>query len=153
MSSPVTSFSSLSPIAGLILNSEITKYVCIKYLTNYSQLTTCLNTGIIEDLPLIIPRYPDIFETLFDNLQYLYSNQTSIARTSHFLDDATDALIYSMYFDDIENLEEDFEEAIGGFKVLNPMHLKEALLDLDDRIQATLSSKIVRRIRESPRIS
>ncbi|NWF95532.1 MAG: hypothetical protein HXY34_05280 [Candidatus Thorarchaeota archaeon] len=63
---------SMNPkVIGVILNSLMIRYICVRYLTNYSQLTTCLNTGIMEELPIVYPRTPSVFEGLFDYLSTL----------------------------------------------------------------------------------
>lgn len=87
---------------GLILNSHLVRYVCQRYLTNYSQLTTCLNTGIMEDLPIVLPKHPYVFSTLFDLISELYSNTPSEQLTGcrQFLEHLSNALVYELYFRD-----------------------------------------------------
>jgi len=85
---------------GLILNSRLIRYICVRYLTNYSQLTTCLNTGIMNDLPLVIPKHTDIFAMLFDAISQLYSNTINLEFNDcrQFLEHLSDALVYELYF-------------------------------------------------------
>ncbi len=85
---------------GLILNSHLIRYICQRYLTNYSQLTTCLNTGIMEDLPIVIPQHPNVFATLFDLISGLYSNVTNerFIDCRQFLEHLSNALVYELYF-------------------------------------------------------
>ncbi len=94
-------------VLGLILNSKLVKQISIRYLTNYSQLTCCLNTGIMEDFPLVLPKQPHVYRGLFDALSHLHSNQSeSIGKESiPALEKLADALVYSLYFGD-DSLEE-----------------------------------------------
>ena len=83
-------------VLGLILNSKFVRQVSIRYLTNYSQLTCCLNTGIMEEIPLVLPRKPQVYAELFDSLSRIPSNQEEYTA----LDRLADALVYSLYFGD-----------------------------------------------------
>jgi hypothetical protein len=85
---------------GLILNSRLIQYICIRYLTNYSQLTTCLNTGIMESLPIVLPEHSNLFSILFDSLSYLSSRQLDDSNNDLRLsvERLCDALVYELYF-------------------------------------------------------
>jgi predicted RNA methylase len=85
---------------GLILNSRLIQYICIRYLTNYSQLTTCLNTGIMESLPIVLPEHTNVFSILFDSLSYLSSIQTDDYDKDfrQSVEMLCDALVYELYF-------------------------------------------------------
>ena len=85
---------------GLLLNSHLIRYICQRYLTNYSQLTTCLNTGIMEDLPIVVPQHPNVFATLFDLISGLYSDVTNerLIECRQFLEHLSNALVYELYF-------------------------------------------------------
>ena len=89
-------------VLGLILNSRLVRQISIRYLTNYSQLTCCLNTGILEDLPLVLPKDERVYRCLFDMLSNLHSQQSkAIDRESiPILERLADALVYSLYFGD-----------------------------------------------------
>ena len=89
-------------VLGLILNSKLIRQISIRYLTNYSQLTCCLNTGIMEDLPLVFPRRPKVYRELFDKLSWLHSSQAGHTERSSIpsLERLADALVYSLYFGD-----------------------------------------------------
>jgi hypothetical protein len=93
-------------VLGLILNSKFVRQISIRYLTNYSQLTCCLNTGIMQELPLIIPKQPQVYRELFDSLSRLHSSQNEYAENGYIpaLERLADALVYSLYFgeDEIE---------------------------------------------------
>ena len=84
---------------GLILNSRLIQYICTRYLTNYSQLTTCLNTGILEELPIVYPAHPKGFALLFDRLSTLYENVHIPERNSCIdtIEEFSDALVYELY--------------------------------------------------------
>ena len=94
-------------VLGLILNSRLVKQISIRYLTNYSQLTCCLNTGIIEELPLVLPKQPQVYRGLFEVLSRFHSNQNENIDGGCIpaLEKLADALVYSLYFGD-EGLEQ-----------------------------------------------
>jgi hypothetical protein len=87
-------------VLGLILNSKLVRQISIRYLTNYSQLTCCLNTGILEELPLVLPGEQRVYRSLFDVLSHLHSPQTKIKGKENtlVLERLADALVYSLYF-------------------------------------------------------
>jgi len=89
-------------VLGLILNSRVVRNICIRYLTNYSQLTCCLNTGIMEELPLILPTHDRVYSTLFDNLSQHYSVSNN---PEPVLERVADALVYSLYLEEDNRLE------------------------------------------------
>ncbi len=138
---------------GLILNSQLMKYICIKYLTNYSELTTCLNTGIIEEVPIVSPKYPRPFNNLFVMLQEAHTNRIYSESVKIFLENAADALIYSLYFDEIENLEGQFHDCIIESSISNPCELHVVLNQFKQEIESVLETDIVKSIAQSPRIS
>ncbi|MFQ5832725.1 MAG: Eco57I restriction-modification methylase domain-containing protein [Candidatus Thorarchaeota archaeon] len=84
---------------GLILNSRLIRYLCVKYLTNYSQLTTCLNTGIMEELPLVFPTDTMPFSTIFRAMGMLHENpdDDSNAGLASYLDRVADTLVYELF--------------------------------------------------------
>jgi hypothetical protein len=89
-------------VLGLILNSKLVRQISIRYLTNYSQLTCCLNTGIMEELPLVLPEHPQVYRILFDTLSDLHSSQEDYLDRNCItaLERLADALVYSLYFGD-----------------------------------------------------
>ena len=105
-------------VLGLILNSKLVKQISIRYLTNYSQLTCCLNTGIMEELPLALPKRPQVYRELFDMLSHLHSNQNEISDRECILslEKLADALVYSLYFGD-ERLEQRVSQEINDLCV------------------------------------
>ncbi|UCE11083.1 MAG: SAM-dependent DNA methyltransferase [Candidatus Thorarchaeota archaeon] len=84
---------------GLILNSTLSKFVCRRYLTNASQLTTCLNTGIMEEFPIIYPDDPAVFVLLFRTLQMLHqrTKHNEYRLEKEYLEKLSDALVYELY--------------------------------------------------------
>ncbi|MFW9786996.1 MAG: Eco57I restriction-modification methylase domain-containing protein [Candidatus Thorarchaeota archaeon] len=90
------------PVLGLILNSKLVRHISIRYLTNYSQLTCCLNTGIMEELPLVIPKRPQVYRKLFLKLSQIYSSKEDHPDRQHVqsLETLADGLVYSLYFGD-----------------------------------------------------
>jgi len=94
---------------GLILNSRLIQYICTRYLTNYSQLTTCLNTGILEELPIVLPKYPKTYALLFGSLSKLHNEERSIERDSCIktLESISEALVYDLYFGNTHTLQKE----------------------------------------------
>jgi hypothetical protein len=141
---------------GLILNSRLVRYLCLRYLTNYSQLTTCLNTGIMEELPLLFPKNPIPFSILFRALEILHDNPDSAnPDTLKFLEKLSDALVYELYLLDSDSLAGAVEERLSDIKdKLTPQELHEMLQDetvshLSDEV---LSSRLVREVEGSYRM-
>jgi len=145
----------LEPL-GLILNSRLVRYLCLRYLTNYSQLTTCLNTGIMEELPLLLPQNPTPFSLLFRALENLHDDPNSTsADTRNFLEKLSDALVYELFLLDSALLVNAVEERLSDVKdKLTPQELHQMLQDetvsyLSDEV---LSSQLVRDVEESYRM-
>jgi len=82
---------------GLILNSRLMQHVCTRYLTNYSQLTTCLNTGIMEDIPIAVPKDQETFASLFGILKRIHS-AGGPRREQELFETLGNALVYELYF-------------------------------------------------------
>jgi len=97
---------------GLILNSRLIQYICTRYLTNYSQLTTCLNTGILEELPIVLPKYPVTYALLFGALSKLHDEEQSIERDSCIktLESISEALVYDLYFGTTHTLQKEVSQ-------------------------------------------
>ncbi len=89
---------------GLILNSKLVQYVSRRYLTNYSQLTTCLNTGIMEEIPIVLPDDTRPMTYLFDILQEIHSDGKSKGDGA-LIESFVDALVYSLYVPDVDYLQ------------------------------------------------
>ncbi|MFW9795257.1 MAG: hypothetical protein ACFFEE_13195, partial [Candidatus Thorarchaeota archaeon] len=107
---------------GLILNSKLVRQICIRYLTNYSQLTCCLNTGIMEELPIVLPKHNQVYSTLFDSLTLLYSDIEWKKREDckYLLECLSDALVYALYFRDDSNLEAIVNDQMSKIVRSNP---------------------------------
>ena len=125
-------------VLGLILNSRIVRHICVRYLTNYSQLTCCLNTGIMEEFPLILPKRKRVYSTLFDSLSSHYS--TSETSETELLERISDALVYSLYLREDTNLEALIDD---GLSDLGEIKIDESILKETDEI---LESKSVREL-------
>jgi len=99
---------------GLILNSRLIQYICTRYLTNYSQLTTCLNTGILEELPIVLPEFSDSFAILFDALSKLYNEEQLPEWESciNTIEKISEALVYELYFGNNVELQKELAELI-----------------------------------------
>ncbi|MHA2142386.1 MAG: Eco57I restriction-modification methylase domain-containing protein [Candidatus Thorarchaeota archaeon] len=142
---------------GLILNSTLVRYICIKYLTNYSQLTTCLNTGIMEELPLMMPEDQTIFTQLFMTLQELHRDASgnNLSEDIDILEEIANALIYEMYLLDSNALLEATSRAILGLsKNVTSRDLIGALsvADIANEVRDIMNHEMVRQIETAPRM-
>lgn len=114
-------------VLGLILNSKLVKHVSIRYLTNYSQLTCCLNTGIMEEIPIVIPTHSTVYRVLFETLSKLHSDQSKHTYIPP-LERLADALVYSLYFGDND--------------------LETMILDREDICEASQEKEILKLVEE-----
>ena len=97
--------SQLSPASvGMVLNSAMVRYLCVRYLTNYSELTTCLNTGIMDELPVVLPECQSVCNLIFDELQRRCFNGRAKDSLTRQLDALADALVYEAYLLDDSHL-------------------------------------------------
>lgn len=138
---------------GLILNSRFIRYLCIRYLTNYSQLTTCLNTGIMEDLPLVMPTNTSVFADLFDLLSALNAKQGQSTSNKELMyhESVADALVYELYLTNSEDLLELTDDVLGSprgksslYTLIHP--------DIEKRILEVFSIPEIKKIESSPRM-
>ncbi len=140
-------------VIGLILNSRLIKYISIKYLTNYSELTTCLNTGIMEEIPIVYPKQENICRALFKSLQYIaQQNTTESVRDFRHLDSICDALVYQNYFFS-EDLADRLSDRLGSGIIEIERLLSETKdTSIIKEVNDILSSPLVRNIESSPRM-
>ncbi|MGY5876129.1 MAG: Eco57I restriction-modification methylase domain-containing protein [Candidatus Thorarchaeota archaeon] len=142
-------------VIGLILNSRLMQFICIRYLTNYSQLTTCMNTGIMEDIPFVLPNHQEIYVKLFRALQKLNSDRRDDDKSVYILDTIANALVYLSYITGNDSLE---RELLSLMDNLDDNVLPDSLairLDTERVKELTyqiLSSPIVKAIDASPRM-
>jgi hypothetical protein len=144
---------------GLILNSNLMKYICIRYLTNYSELTTCMNTGIMEDMPIILPENTKNFARLFRALEKIHSERKGDSQTQEmelFLEDVSNSLVYSLYildnYDFINLVNRALETCqsnhyVGLYKSL---HRYPEILE---NVKKVMQNPLVASIENSPRMS
>ena len=125
---------------GLVLNSRLIQYICTRYLTNYSQLTTCLNTGIVEELPIVLPKYPETYEVLFSALSRLHNEEQSPERDSwiRIIETVSEALVYDLYFGNSNVLEKEVTKLVKA----NHSKIKDLLVLCDDLSSKLISSHI-----------
>ncbi|MGY5881463.1 MAG: N-6 DNA methylase [Candidatus Thorarchaeota archaeon] len=145
---------------GLVLNSRLIQFICIRYLTNYSQLTTCLNTGIIEELPIILPEYPDAYAFLFDALSRLYNEEQSPGREKKIkaIETVSEALVYDLYFGssnalqkEVAQLVETSKTQIGNLSILCDNLNSDSLASkIDDVMQKAIVNQIENRLNTVP---
>ena len=127
---------------GLILNSRLTQYICTRYLTNYSQLTTCLNTGILEELPIVYPANPTGYASLFDKLSILYQNEKTPEKEPCIktLEKVSEALVYELYFMKKQELEKTISKITSD--------LGEQSIDIDLFCEHLKVDSVVSRVNE-----
>lgn len=142
---------------GLILNSRFVRYICIKYLTNYSQLTTCLNTGIIEELPLMMPKDQTVFTQLFRSLQELHQETDDHAQSDAIssLEETANALVYEMYLTDSNELQEATSVAIS--KLSKPIDSRDLVKALSvekvmQSVRRIMNHQMVKQVEATPRM-
>ncbi len=115
-------------IVGLILNSELIRHICSRYYTNNSQFTTCLNTGIMEELPLILPREGGVYIQLFDLLTEIFSKSQLDGLSKDCLQSIADALIYELYLTDDDRLHRVVASALDSAQIYPPDKTALALI-------------------------
>lgn len=125
---------------GLILNSHLVRYICTRYLTNYSQLTTCLNTGILEDLPIAVPKYDKAYEILFNAMSLLHLDMSKNRVCREVLEQLSDALVYDLYLGSDDIFQKSVSALIEKLPNKRPMHLcgimeNEEIIDAIKSIQ------------------
>jgi len=144
---------------GAILNSRVARYVCRRYLTNYSQLTTCMNTGIFEDMPIVYPKEDKPLILLFRSLSELYGKEGSAPgelKARMYLENVTDAITYSLYLGSEHGIIDAVTNALNNRKeVAGAQDLYEALSkdDIERHVRTVLESSAVKRIESSPFMS
>jgi hypothetical protein len=142
---------------GLILNSRLVRYLCLRYLTNYSQLTTCLNTGIMEEIPLLFPKSPKSFSILFRALEILHGDPDSAnPDTLNYLEKISDALVYELHLLDSDSLADAVEERLTNFgDKLKPQELYQTIQDdtVSNLSDEVLSSRLIRNVEGSYRMN
>lgn len=145
-------------VLGVILNSRMIRYLCVRYLTNYSKLTTCLNTGIIEEIPIIYPDLMEPYVMLFESLQELYqmdSPSLETQREIESLDRIADALVYELYLVEGKSLVEKIDERFKHIdKQRNPILMANDIISEEIRknMKKVLSNSVVLQIESSPRM-
>jgi len=140
---------------GLILNSRLVRYLSIRYLTNYAQLTTCLNTGIMNDLPIIYPKEPEAFALMFRHLQMLHQKQDAkTVDALSYLEQVADALVYALYLLDDETLSKAITKICNQTPTKSSLKLIKMLScdEIDLMVEKIFKSKDVQRIENSPRM-
>ena len=90
-------------------------------------MTTCLNTGIVEELPIVIPAHPETYAILFDALTKLYNEVQSKQHDSciKVIEAVSEALVYDLYFGNSHSLEEEVTKIIKAnhTKINSPLIL------------------------------
>ncbi|TFF91444.1 hypothetical protein EU545_04060 [Candidatus Thorarchaeota archaeon] len=146
----------LSPAAvGMLLNSSMVRYLSIRYLTNYSELTTCLNTGIMDELPVVLPECQDVCALIFEELQRRYLQGKTVDSLTKQLDALADALVYEAYLLDeacLANVASDILEREGPLRNRQKTAI-EIVRETSMLVSGIMESEPVRKIGTSPRMS
>ena len=130
---------------GLILNSRIARYISIRYLTNYSKYTTCMNTGILDEFPVVYPDSDDVYSKLFNIMQNLHGSARVDWNAVQLIDDITNALVYSEYL----NIEKGLRrEMVSSLRTISRSKTAEFIVEL----QNVQIMPIVKRILNHPQI-
>ncbi len=142
---------------GMILNSRLARFVCTRYLTNYSQLTTCLNTGIIDDMPMKFPDDLGPFAIIFDTLQNLHTSKTTAHQADGvaYLESIADALVYELYLWKSKTLFLTVKDVLQGYKANpEPETLCQAFSSskLKEKVDDIMNDPLVKRVESSPRM-
>jgi hypothetical protein len=142
---------------GLILNSNLMKYICIRYLTNYSELTTCMNTGIMEDMPIILPENPKTLASLYRALEKMHNKDKSHSKDSeilYFLEDVANALVYALYLMENDNLIRLVNHGVESSKSDKYLDLYKSLRnsEIQYEMKNILQNPLVISIENSPRM-
>ncbi len=145
-------------VLGLILNSRMIRYLCVRYLTNYSKLTTCLNTGIMEQLPVIYPNKERPYRILFESLQKLHAKNSPSQKArsaAERLERVADGLVYSLYLripsplaDFVDAKLKHMNNEVNGLKVANSLASEE----INEGLKTLLKHPKVLSIEKSPRM-
>lgn len=141
---------------GAILNSRMVRFMCTRYWTNYSQLTTCMNTGIFEDLPVVYPKEDRPLALLFRSLSELYSKQAPSPdelKAITYLERVTDAITYSLYLGREPDLVKAVSDVLDGRKELNSaqeVYGELDRVDVERHVTKVMEDPIVKRIESSP---
>ncbi len=144
---------------GLVLNSRMVRFMCTRYLTNYSRLTTCLNTGIMEEIPLVMPAETDHMVTLFRVLQEAHERTPADGQPHggviDLLERTVNGMVYGMYLVPDECADEYVRDAMKGLHPGTPAEVVAAALDTREvmgAVQRVMSAPVVRSVEASPRM-
>ncbi|TXT55730.1 MAG: hypothetical protein BAJATHORv1_30110 [Candidatus Thorarchaeota archaeon] len=144
-----------SRTVGLILNSRLIQYICVRYFTNYSQLTTCLNTGIMENIPIIYPDEPKLFKLIFNELETIYKKGDKFSQKRRILEEIANALVYELYLFEDTSLSERLSDRMQYYVIGDALERGEILSHIldDPRIKEIFRNHIVKRIETAPRMN
>ncbi len=134
---------------AVILNSRLIRNVCVQFLTNRSQLTTCLNTGMMEDLPVATPPNPKVYSLIGRALHRLarVADQAVVSsKTFGALDDLADALVYELYLSDDDRLHQLLSSyAKDGSDTADTIESVATRSDVRDAVREVVQSQRIRR--------
>ncbi|MCF2136925.1 MAG: N-6 DNA methylase [Candidatus Thorarchaeota archaeon] len=141
--------------AAVILNSRFVRYLCLRYFTNYSQLTTCLNTGILEEIPVPPLSVPDVYPVLFEILHDVHTSNKYDSAAIASVEMLTDALVYELYLLDSDELHTTARDSLLDAAGRDTQTLIPNLIggSLRQSMLSVLDDPIVRRVETSPRMS
>ncbi|MHA1771818.1 MAG: Eco57I restriction-modification methylase domain-containing protein [Candidatus Thorarchaeota archaeon] len=142
--------------AAVLLNSRFIRFLCLRYFTNYSQLTTCLNTGILEEIPVPSISVPDVYPALFDLLHEVHTSNKYDSTVVSSMDILADALVYELYLHDSNELHTTVMELLQcdcNYDYPAALITKLTGNHLRQSISRVLDDPTIRRIETSPRMA
>lgn len=130
---------------GLILNSRIARYISTRYLTNYSKYTTCMNTGILDEFPVVYPDSDDVCSKLFNIIQDLHGSARGDWNEVQLIDATANALVYSEYLNIEKGLRREMESSLRAISTSKTAEFIEEL-------QNEQITSIIKRILNHPQV-
>ena len=138
---------------GLVLNSRLVRFLSLRYLTNYSELTTCLNTGIVEEIPMVVTD-SHTYPTMFHVLKEVHARDGKVSSVARRLDRLADALVYELYLLDSTELHDSVASILESAETPDPHSLVHMLdvRSVRETLERVMNDPLVRIIENSPRM-
>jgi hypothetical protein len=117
-----------------------------------------MNTGIMEDMPIILPEKPEAFTSLFRGLEKLHSEYNAFSGNREikpYLENVANALVYSLYLLENHKLIEMVDHSIQSSKSKHYIDLYNSLNcpEILQEVKKVLQNPLVVSIENSPRMN
>ena len=117
-----------------------------------------MNTGIMEDMPIILPNSPVIFMRLFKALEKLYSEENMHSGNREiifYLENVANALVYSLYLLNDDELMQIVDRSMKYCKSdhYSELHKKLCEPKISRCVEKVLQNPVVQSIENSPRMN